>query len=90
MTRDEHEDILRRLTRLEQRQTELGARVATLALLLSEHEKAPTPTRKTPPGTHTSAHTERWRAMQRLAFEVGAEFGKTRADLAEMRKRYGG
>lgn len=86
MTRDEHEDVLRRLARLEQRQTELGARVATLALLLSEQDKPPPPSRKTPPG----AVTERWRAMQRLAFEVGAEFGKTRADLAEMRKRYGG
>lgn len=87
MTRgDDLEAILKRLEKLEHRQFELATKVATLAMLLAEREKPEKLTRNTPP----EVHTERWRSMQKLAFEIGNEFGQTRADLAEMKKRYGG
>lgn len=86
ITQEEFEDLKARVSKLEGRQFELATKITTLALLLSERDKPVPVSRNTPPGGANS--TERWRAMQKLAFELGAEFGATRTELKDLVKRY--
>lgn len=86
VTYDDLQEIKKRLDKLEGRQHELAVKVATLAMMLAEREKPVT--RATLQQGHGAA-SETWRAMQKIAFEIGTEFGKTKADVKDMKKRYG-